>query len=57
MYPNSHTPEYLDSLIAAGKFPSITGLAPAFTYFLILNVVRYVLQNYLIKVSTCAFKF
>ncbi len=51
LYPLSVTPDYLNDLIQKGQFPTITGLAPAVTYFLILSFVRFLLQNYVVKVG------
>lgn len=51
MFPNTVTPEYIEQLIDAGQFPSLEGLAPAITYFILLSVIRFVLQNYIVKVS------
>lgn len=51
MFPNIVTPDYIEQLISDGKFPSLEGLAPAITFFIILSAIRFVLQNYLVKVS------
>lgn len=51
LFPPLVTLEKIYSLIDEGKFPVLEQLAPAFTYCIILSVIRFVLQNFLMVVS------
>lgn len=50
LFPPLVTLEKIYSLIDEGKFPVLEQLAPAFTYCIILSVIRYMLQNFLMVV-------
>ncbi len=43
--------EDLDRLYAEGVIHKLSELAPALTYCLFLSLARYILQNYVVKVS------
>eukprot|EP01033_Poteriospumella_lacustris_P020428 gene20428-14964_t len=47
LFPPLVTMEKIYSLIDEGKFPVLEQLAPAFTYCIILSIIRYLLQNFL----------
>jgi hypothetical protein len=51
LFPNTVTLNDVYSLKSQGVFPSLSDLAPAFTYCVILSIVRFVLQGYLMKVG------
>jgi hypothetical protein len=51
LFPPLVTMEKIYSLIDEGKFPVLEQLAPAFTYCIILSIIRYLLQNFLMVVS------
>ena len=52
LFPPALSIEYVGQLAEEGVIPTIPDLAPAFTYAIILSIIRYLLQNYLIRVST-----
>jgi hypothetical protein len=50
LFPDKLSYNEIIQLWRAGIFPRLSGLAPAFTFAVLLSFVRYVLQNYFIKV-------
>ena len=51
MFPPTVTLDYINQLVEEGVIFTLPDLAPAFTYAIILSVIRFLLQNYLIRVS------
>lgn len=52
LFPPLITLDKIYSLIDEGKFPVLEQLAPAFTYCIILSIIRFLLQSYLMVVRT-----
>lgn len=53
LLPDNHliSLEMLEGFISSGHFKTLPDLAPAFTYMIILSLVRYVLHLFIFKVS------
>jgi hypothetical protein len=49
--PPTVTMDEILSLFDTGRFPRLADLAPAITFAILLSLIRFFLQNYLIKVS------
>ena len=55
MFPPEIEPAKITAMVDEGVFPTLTGLAPALTYALLLSLARYVLHFILFKVSGFVF--
>jgi len=52
LFPAGKDAETIRKLVADGYFPTIPHLAPAFTYALVLSLVRFFMQLFILKVRT-----
>ena len=52
LFPAGKDAETIRKLVADGYFPTIPHLAPAFTYALVLSLVRFFMQLFILKVCT-----
>jgi len=50
LFPTQVSLEDVRNLIKIGVFPTTVSLAPALSYAVILSVIRFILQRYLVKV-------
>lgn len=51
IFPPGYDPVEVNKLVAQGVFPTVEGLAPALTFFVILNLTRYFLTVSIFQVS------
>jgi hypothetical protein len=51
LFPHVVTLDHINELAQSGKFPLLPDLAPAFTYAIIMSVIRLCLQSFLMKVT------
>jgi hypothetical protein len=51
LFPPAVDRSKINSMAESGIFPTISGLAPAITFFLFLSLIRLILQSFIIKVS------
>jgi hypothetical protein len=50
LFPPDLKPERIQEMLDSGVFPTMEGLAPAFTYCIILGLTRYFLHVFIIQV-------
>ena len=52
IFPPGYDPVAVDKLVAEGVFPTVQDLAPALTFFVLLNLTRYFLTVSIFQVRT-----
>lgn len=50
LFPPEINHEQIQNMVDQGVFPTVEGLAPAFTYAIILSLIRFFLHHILFKV-------
>lgn len=55
LFPPLVSLDQIYELLHQGRFPVLSQLAPALTYAIILSLIRFILQTFLMKVSLFAF--